>query len=384
MVFQLGDAFSTIKMRLLHEPVVRVWNWPNAHRCAFVIRDDDTSAFTEPQMLENVYANAWTNKFIVSMCLIPYIKARNNMDIPPSARDQRSYRRLDENGELMTYLIRKIKKRQIDIVQHGLTHEKIDSNPEFQALDYQRAKDRLLKGGKLIKAALNVQPRVFVAPWERISKTATSAIVDCGYSYNSLVSPGHTKAPSKMPNPIPYNLSGNSLFIPRSLSLFSRFYRIDKNIKRIKDQILHCYKLGGCAVLVAHHWEFYHDWADLDSRLVKAFNTILNFVEKLNVWKTSLGCIAEWWLRKEKLSINLHRSKKEILAEITSPNAGIPEGLTLQLKIPPDVHVTNVTSGENEFTQVHHEYTQYEEFLLSLKTIKETKKTCKVTIELAK
>ena len=65
-----------------------------------LIRDDDTNFFTKSNMLESIYYKAWNNNFKVSISVIPYKKAINDVCIPYDARNSQEYYSIKNNRSL--------------------------------------------------------------------------------------------------------------------------------------------------------------------------------------------------------------------------------------------------------------------------------------------
>ena len=96
-----------------------------------LIRDDDTNFFTKSNMLESIYSKAWNNQFKVSLSVIPYQKAINDVCVPPDIRNSQEHYSIENNEELCSFLKEKIKHNKIEIIQHGVSHDLIDGRGEF-------------------------------------------------------------------------------------------------------------------------------------------------------------------------------------------------------------------------------------------------------------
>ncbi len=96
-----------------------------------LIRDDDTNFFTKSNMLKSIYSKAWNNQFKVSLSVIPYQKAINDVCVPPDIRNLQKHYSIEDNGELCSFLKEMIKYNKIEIIQHGVSHDLIDGRGEF-------------------------------------------------------------------------------------------------------------------------------------------------------------------------------------------------------------------------------------------------------------
>ncbi len=173
---------------------------PNG-KIPILIRDDDTNFFTKSNMLKSIYSNAWNNQFKVSLSVIPYQKAINDVCVPPDIRKSQKHQSIENNEELCTFLKEKIKYNKIEIIQHGVTHDLIDGRGEFsQQIDKKKSEDfnRTIKdtishyyrslnadrneknskigfesyvniGRHIIRKSLDINPVLFVPPFDDFS-----------------------------------------------------------------------------------------------------------------------------------------------------------------------------------------------------------------------
>jgi hypothetical protein len=103
---------------------------PNG-KTPILVRDDDINFFTKSNMLESIYSDAWKNQFKVSLSVIPYQKAINDVCIPPSVRNSQGYYSVENNKELCSFIKDKINHNHVEIIQHGVSHALIDGRGEF-------------------------------------------------------------------------------------------------------------------------------------------------------------------------------------------------------------------------------------------------------------
>ncbi len=103
---------------------------PNG-KTPILIRDDDINFFTKSSMLELIYSNAWKNQFKVSLSVIPYQKAFNDVCIPSDFRNSQEYYSVENNKELCLFLKDRIDHKHVEIIQHGVSHALIDGRGEF-------------------------------------------------------------------------------------------------------------------------------------------------------------------------------------------------------------------------------------------------------------
>ena len=175
------------------------------------IRDDDTNFFTKSNMLETIYSKAWNNNFKVSISVIPFQKAINDVCIPPDARNTQEYFSIKNNKELCIFLKNKINHNNIEIIQHGVSHALIDGRGEFSKnidgnrnninriihdtfINYYRSlndnspeiKDKidfrsyLEIGRNILKESLDIMPILFAPPFDDFSLNNLSLISSLG------------------------------------------------------------------------------------------------------------------------------------------------------------------------------------------------------------
>lgn len=244
--------------------------WPDGAKTAFIIRDDDISFFTSPQMLEKVYGPLWQQGFKTTLAVIPKHKAIDDLNVPPSFRGRNTYHSLNLNRNLVHYLENRLREDYIAIAQHGFSHEKIDGVHEFGISDRGELARRLSEGIRILNNALNVEVKAFVPPWEKLSKSALGVIRKAGmWAFK----PSYKHYPSK--------------------------YLDDPNIQfeRFKTKFLDSYRRGGCFILVHHYWDYFSDWEKKITRkaLYHHLQEALAFVDTHpNVWKTTLTEVVEW------------------------------------------------------------------------------------------
>lgn len=244
--------------------------WPDSAKVAFIIRDDDISFFTVPQMLERVYGPLWQLGFKATLAVIPKHKAIDDPNVPPTFRGSGTYHSIDQNRDLRRYLKNRLCEGKIAIAQHGFSHEMIDDVPEFGISDRDELARRLSEGIRILYSALRVEVKVFVPPWEKLSKPALDVIRKAGmWAFK----PSYKHYPSK------YLDDPNAQF------------------ERFKTKFIDSYRRGECFILVHHCWDYFSDWRKEIARggLYRHLQEALAFVNTHpNVWKTTLTEVVEW------------------------------------------------------------------------------------------
>jgi len=294
---------------------MRRMSWPFDKKFAFAIRDDDVSYFTRPWMIDKLYSEAWRLGFKVSLAVVPNIRS-TRFNAPSALRGSNKYFSISENRELVDYLIDKIARGYVDIVQHGYTHSRIDGKPEFAIKNFELIDEWLKKGNKLLRETFKQDVTVFVAPHDKISSEAWKSIVQnkmclCrrftlgrflmtapifSIDFSKLV-----KTVFRCPNP--YELVPNSIidladtFVIQWYHFFSSNAAPEAQLENAKQQFLERLSEGGAFVTMHHHWDYFYDRESKRMRqeLLASFNNFLNFVSSAKgLWKTTLSEICSW------------------------------------------------------------------------------------------
>ena len=175
---------------------------PNG-KIPILIRDDDTNYFTKRDMLESIYSKAWEKNFKVSLSVIPYQKAINDVCIPPGARNSQEYFSIENNKELCLFLKDKVNLNQVEIIQHGVSHALIDGRGEFgRNIDGNSDRNTIINdtykriynydnnkinfelyiniGRNIIKKSLGIMPILFAPPFDDFSANNLNLISSLG------------------------------------------------------------------------------------------------------------------------------------------------------------------------------------------------------------
>ena len=143
----------------------------------FCIRDDDTNFFTSPQELELRYGDIsrWGP---VSLAVIPFCRAGDNLAVPEKLRGRGSIHPLHENRELVTYLQQAVRESRFEIMLHGYHHDTFSGRPEFTTgVDLP---ERVSRGRDYLETVLQTKVRVFVPPHNAIGRDGLKALARHG------------------------------------------------------------------------------------------------------------------------------------------------------------------------------------------------------------
>ncbi|MEO8678928.1 MAG: DUF2334 domain-containing protein [Vicinamibacterales bacterium] len=141
------------------------------------LRDDDTSYFTAPERLEEVYHDVW-DRLPVCLAVVPRAAGFQDKAIPEKYWHAEETFPLEKNPALVDQLCGLVAKGQVTIAQHGYTHEDFPGGYEFQAApDIER---RLEIGHTYLEGLLGTRVGVFVPPHNALSKRGLAAVSTAG------------------------------------------------------------------------------------------------------------------------------------------------------------------------------------------------------------
>lgn len=214
----------------------------------FVIRDDDLNFFSQSSDIEKWYKDIFSQNIPVSFSAIPFVKGES--DVYVTNKVNKEYP-IGENLNLVTYI--KSNKDNIEILQHGCTHETVKDIYEFSKksglfMEVKRGLDHLI--------SIFGEIKIFVAPHDSISNHGILAVESVGL--NIIRSKGFR------------NLIFRSKYF---IGIFKMFLHRIKNLNRFTAPAYpYVLDLGG-------HKEVYSHRIINDKRLIKEW---LNYAAKHN------------------------------------------------------------------------------------------------------
>lgn len=141
------------------------------------LRDDDTSYFTSPARLQEVYRDVW-DRVPVCLATVPFAIGYRRPGIPEEHwRSGQSFP-LEKNASLVDELKRLVDGGRVTIALHGYTHQDYPNGYEFQAApDPER---RVREGLAYLQRVLDTKIRIFVPPHNALSKRGLAAVSAAG------------------------------------------------------------------------------------------------------------------------------------------------------------------------------------------------------------
>ena len=141
------------------------------------LRDDDTSYFTSPARLHEVYDEIW-DRVPVCLATVPFAIGYKNPGIPEEHWTSGESFALEKNPPLVDELQRLQAAGRVSIALHGYTHQDYPTGYEFQAApDPER---RVAEGLEYLQRLFSRRPRIFVPPHNALSKRGLAAVSAAG------------------------------------------------------------------------------------------------------------------------------------------------------------------------------------------------------------
>jgi hypothetical protein len=332
-------------------PRVHLNRWPHGHSTAVLVRDDDISYFTPPYKLDRIYGKLWKQGFKISLSIIPNVRATENPLVPPSYRGKLSLHKLHENHDLVDYLNDKLKTNQIDVAQHGYTHELVFGMPEFSISDRNQIEARLKSGRLLLEKCLQSDISVFVPPHNIISRQAKEVLRQESLAFYKgkesvrtrlrLLSntfqrhEGMTQKASACFRLLGKKSGASHEMASRDKLAWSNHSLIFDDISQrvysvADDDFSAMFPLrvmtarDGLFSILNHYHHYYENWEDeIDQKMVSVLYKLLDFIGSRGAWKTSLTEVVDWIKQLKTIEIRKISSGKRLILKTPKNVAGV-------------------------------------------------------------
>ncbi len=143
----------------------------------FLIRDDDTCAYTRPDDLVRCYASIWDHQ-PVGLAVTPFRIPGDFHTVPASHRGRTDPLPLEDNAELVAFLREQSAGGRIEILLHGYHHTKPRGLPEYVGETDLLRKTR--EGKAYLEGLLHCRIDTFVPPNNDIGREGLEAVAACG------------------------------------------------------------------------------------------------------------------------------------------------------------------------------------------------------------
>lgn len=239
-----------------------------------IFRDDDTSYFTSPALLERVYAPVWSRGLPVCLAVIPThqghipIPLNDGFYLDPNVPPQ--YRHVDqtfpiiENSELCKFLDDLAAQGLVEICLHGYTHRWLEA-----VTDDREGFEKIVDAGLSLfeRAFPRAAITTFLAPYEEISAAAMEVLLARGMT----ISLPSYNIPEGIPQLAPQQstqvhngvvIAGGTPYPLTASDVWSA--ALNDNTP---DETYIC---------INHYWEFYGDWGEVDVLKLQQWHDWLN------------------------------------------------------------------------------------------------------------
>jgi len=176
--------------------LVEAWNKSSIEESIFfckrlimLIRDDDISYFTTPQVLENVWGK-WYGKVNILFAVTPFMVEMEEFNIKNRefSSHQLGKKEFDisKNTELIEYIKMLLSKGYIEIGLHGYNHRYIVNNnnliAEYDVDDESLLYDKSLKAKAYLERLFHTKIDTFIPPDNAVSRSAMKVLSKSGFN----------------------------------------------------------------------------------------------------------------------------------------------------------------------------------------------------------
>ena len=236
-----------------------------------ILRDDDTNAMMSPDSLERLYRPFLTKRQPVNLSVIPEVRTdvrlkdgRPEVYLRAVAPPKQSVMRMQDGAPMTQYLLA---NSGYCIAQHGLRHEFVEGQSEFNQCNLPDIVSRIETGTSILLDAGLPRPTTFVAPQDRFTRVSLREVArrfQCVSSnwFQPHCLPFTWKPSYCLQQKIHRQRDGQQHFhIASTVFLCHTGYLLTR--ARLKDDILGLVKetirRRKLTVLITHWWEFFPD-----------------------------------------------------------------------------------------------------------------------------
>jgi hypothetical protein len=248
-----------------------------------IIKDDDVSYFTSPEILGVLYGDLLEHYYI-NFSVVPNVFAGTKLVqtnayyknegllfdplIPPKYAGRDEHFDINLNDELIRFL----NGKNIEVLQHGYAHEKINGRSECMVSDRETAHIQAVSGKRMLEEKIRNYNGYFIPPWNAISREFFDA------------------------NKAEYNGILSALIYPKSknIDILSRYYFNEFVYKRNYSLYENLLIMDTYDMLMKYPGKKNYILSDLVQR--NKYTLIQNhYYEFVNGWdKVNEGMIAQW------------------------------------------------------------------------------------------
>ncbi len=154
-----------------------------SHGIDFIIRDDDLSYFTSPELLEKLYGQIW-HEYPITFGAIPFLKGSFTGFIPVEHWHTQEPFLLGKNQALINYLLPYVKAKNVDIALHGIFHQYQYTRgrfiPELASVQVD-FKEQLIKARDYLSLLFDKEINIFIPPSNTLCPEAAYCLKSLGF-----------------------------------------------------------------------------------------------------------------------------------------------------------------------------------------------------------
>ncbi|HAW58873.1 MAG TPA: hypothetical protein DCX03_07665 [Bacteroidales bacterium] len=234
----------------------------------FIIRDDDTSFFTQSKDIISAYGPLW-GEIPITLAVIPYDVPTYNRGIPKTFYQETKPVSIEGNYPLIDEINEGIRQNYLQVMLHGYNHlykvirpVPYDSKywiPEFQYTD--RMTEKIKAGKNLLEKVFHTNISFFVPPSNTLSTEGIKAVATEGLNLAGLssvkklimVDPRNLGylVSNRLQSEYPYNIrqfTDHKEILCHPLTPVCDWERLSTHLNC-------CAKKNGTFVLATHYWE---------------------------------------------------------------------------------------------------------------------------------
>lgn len=242
-----------------------------------IIRDDDISFFTSPNLLEEIYEGIFEKGIPVNFSIIPCIKVNVSIGkniysqlgleyepfIPPNYRGKSRSFVVYENHELIEFI--QNLEEFTEVIQHGFSH----TPNEFASINTNEVRAKIRHGKGIMEKAFGHEPKFFSAPNDKYSPISLMELKKhfFGVTYgaftlkNMLSLRYGIRLPLKLMPPYVNALIRGNFFLIKDgfLVLGHKGFSINPfvDVDQLKRDFRRLFEGQKLILIMQHYWEYY-------------------------------------------------------------------------------------------------------------------------------
>jgi len=253
----------------------------------FLIRDDDTNYFTQPEELERSYGDIW-GICPINLSVVPFHGCTKSGAIPKRYWTGEGVFPIGDNTNLIRYLKKKIREKKVYITLHGHSHVDQADGYEFQT--GSGLHNKIKEGRKYLEQLFDVEIKWFVPPHNALSKRGWEAVVANGLNISGVYSPRvrgwhlcdipntarqqYWKKVRNLFYPYPIKVRNHTELHVHSLTPVTSISSLKLALHKVR-------RFDGYFCLASHYWELYeHINNNRDLTLKEIITGILEHLNK--------------------------------------------------------------------------------------------------------